>query len=351
MTGTSPPIEGGPLSDGCEAVVSGLDPQVPGDVISPSASFIDAAGDPAMVIQSRWFLNGVNTTSIVWDGGPVTAELQYTCLDHAGASRAYMIEAFLPGAVVPAAPTEQPAPTQSPTEEPGAGQVGVDETVVVEPTPQQAGVAGTAESATAQNPGTDRPGSAAQNPAVIAGIAVGVVAGAAAVATGVRKVRTAATPSAEPAPAPGPPAGAEAPLTPDEIARLKQRRTHMQAEIISEKAKFQQVRRDRASLVRLLKKNLLKVIMKQAIETYETVTFDPEAAADKIVDGLTPKSLRLRPMERIFEKHDTSKDGQIVVEINNRIVEMKGQMQQHIDNVRYLLSEITKINQRLGGKG
>jgi len=48
---------------------------------------------------------------------------------------------------------------------------------------------------------------------------------------------------------------------------------------------------------------------------------------------------------------ELSAPGQIVVEINNRIVKMKGQMQEHIDNVRHLRSEINKINQRLGGTG
>ena len=53
-------------------------------------------------------------------------------------------------------------------------------------------------------------------------------------------------------------------------------------------------------------------------------------------------------MERIFEKHDTSKDGQIIVEMHKRLETMKGELRQHIDNVRYLRTEINKIDQSLG---
>jgi peptidoglycan hydrolase CwlO-like protein len=57
-------------------------------------------------------------------------------------------------------------------------------------------------------------------------------------------------------------------------------------------------------------------------------------------------------MEKTMGKHDTSQDGNIIVAINNRIESLKGEMQQMMNEVKYLRKEIGKISQNLqrGGK-
>ncbi len=75
----------------CTPHVRGLSPSKPGDKISPGADYTGPDGQGVGIIQERWFLNGVNTTSIVWDGKSVTVEHQYTCLDEIGYSRTYII--------------------------------------------------------------------------------------------------------------------------------------------------------------------------------------------------------------------------------------------------------------------
>ena len=78
----------------CTPTVRGLDPQKPGDIISPGADYVDKNGAETGIIQERWFFNGKEGSSIVWDGNPVSVEHQYTCLNHSGYSKTYSIAAY-----------------------------------------------------------------------------------------------------------------------------------------------------------------------------------------------------------------------------------------------------------------
>jgi len=87
--------EGAPAAgEACSPQPRGLDPAKPGDVISPGADYVDAGGKSVGIIQERWFINDINTSSAAWDGKQVTVELQYTCLDNKGYSRTYTIPAY-----------------------------------------------------------------------------------------------------------------------------------------------------------------------------------------------------------------------------------------------------------------
>jgi hypothetical protein len=105
----------------CVPKVRGIDPQKPGDMISPGADYYDAAGNSVGIIQERWYINGVETTSEVWDGNQTAVVHQYTCLDNIGFENTYEIPAYAP----PAA-TEPPVmqPPDQPPEQPSPGEPG-----------------------------------------------------------------------------------------------------------------------------------------------------------------------------------------------------------------------------------
>jgi hypothetical protein len=79
---------------GCTASVRGLNPQKPGDVISPGATYYDDNGKEVGIIQERWYINGKETTSAVWDGKSATIEHQWTCLDNSPNSKTFKIAAY-----------------------------------------------------------------------------------------------------------------------------------------------------------------------------------------------------------------------------------------------------------------
>ena len=83
----------------CEPIVSGISGLEPGDVLSPAAYFVTEEGNAATVIGSAWFINGKQSSSVVWDGKETALELQYTCADHSGHSRTYIIPAYQGAAV------------------------------------------------------------------------------------------------------------------------------------------------------------------------------------------------------------------------------------------------------------
>jgi hypothetical protein len=329
----------------CIPTVSGLSPSQPGEVISPSVSYTTAAGEPISVIQDRWFLNGVNTPSVVWDGGPVTVELQYTCLDNSAGTRTFAIAAFessadssgggggfdagvvgaivaglliVAGAAWMAIRRGRTTPTSAPEEEPAMESVALP----VQPAP--------IEPATASSDITPAPSTPApQAPAP--------------------QVPQAPAPRAPAPQAPSPPPQPlPRPLTPAERARLEALRAEMQDEVNAERAAYLSAKSTRSTLVRLNKKNLMKFIMKQGLEVQKYVRADPVEVLMAMGEEVTPDSLKI--MERIFEKHDTSRDTDIVVELKRQIDAKQAEMEQHIDNVRHLRHEIDKIDTTLAGQ-
>lgn len=91
-----------------------IPPLTPGEVLSPSVDVLDENGQPpSSSIYVSWFINGVNTPSVVWDGSETRIEVQVSVENQAVAA----------AVVIPAA-GEAPvsaAPASSTPSDPGAG--------------------------------------------------------------------------------------------------------------------------------------------------------------------------------------------------------------------------------------
>ena len=123
----------------------------------------------------------------------------------------------------------------------------------------------------------------------------------------------------------------------------------MQDEIDAQRAAYQRTRQGRAVLVRIMKRNLLKFILKQGLEAQKFIRLDPTSVLEAVGEKLTPESLRV--VDRLFQKHDMSKDSDIIVEAKRQVDAMQAEMQQHIENVRHLQQEIHAIDSTLAGGG
>lgn len=105
-----------------------IPPLMPGEVLSPSVEVVDANGQPPTAsIYVTWFINGVNTPSVVWDGRETRVEVQVSVANQA-LVEAVLIPAYQSAASAPPPPS---APTLTlPTEVlptgpvPGLGGVG-----------------------------------------------------------------------------------------------------------------------------------------------------------------------------------------------------------------------------------
>ncbi len=319
---------------GCTPNVRGLDPAKPGDVISPGSSYVDANGKETGIIQERWFFNGKESTSIVWDGNSVTVELQWTCLDHSGFSKSFSIAAY------------QEPPAAAVTEQEWKEPQGI--------TPWDiAAVAGVVLGA-----------------AAAVGVGVGLVwkdkpAGlpatppsppapqpqAAPVVSSRTSIPVESPPPAQPVPPmPAPPVPPEPPvpappaqpagLTGAQRADLVNIRGQMENEVEELKTKWRANRDAVEKLKDLLQKNLLKFTFKKGFDVSEWIMDSPVELINKVaIDPL---------MEKVFEKHDTSQDSNIILNINNRIQQLQNEMQEMVNQEKYLQTEISKINQKLG---
>lgn len=104
------------LADGGTAAAPGryratirIPPLTPGEVLSPSVDVVDENGKPpADSIYVSWYIDGVNTPSVVWDGRETRVEVQVSVANQA-LVEAVLIPAFVPGGApadaVPTAPT------------------------------------------------------------------------------------------------------------------------------------------------------------------------------------------------------------------------------------------------------
>ena len=109
----NPPVSE-PSGGECFPQVSNISGLKPGDTLSPSVSFTNAKGEPADIIQHRWYINGVETNSVLWYGKETKLELQYNCSNHKGSpeiSKIYIIPAYqtVPPAVNPPDSSVPPA--------------------------------------------------------------------------------------------------------------------------------------------------------------------------------------------------------------------------------------------------
>jgi len=322
---------------GCTPSVRGLDPAKPGDVISPGASYVDAAGKETGIIQERWYFNGKESTSIVWDGNLVTVELQWTCLDHSGFSRTFSIPSY-------------------------------------QELPVQAGGESESNKTTDNTGGSESQGEPRKitplGLVLILGAVLGALGVLGAVGIGIWSLLKPkpAMPSAPPPslprspgtpvnytpasppvqyipptqpepPLPRPPAQ-PAGLTNAQRSELTNIRGQMENEVADLKSKWRANRDAVKKLKEILQKNLLKFTFKKGFDVSEWVVNSPA----EVITKLTLDPL----MEKVFDKHDTAQDSNIVLKINNRIQQLQNEMQDMVNQEKYLQTEISKINQKLG---
>lgn len=319
---------------GCNPQVRGLSPSKIGDVISPGATYFDANGKEVGVIQDRWFFNGKDSNSIVWDGKQVQVELQWTCLDHSANTRTFIIPAYQEQ---PAAPSGEKQPFAADN---GKGLSPIGVAAVVGGIIAIAGAAGIGYVIKNQPKSPPAPPPSAPPP-VAPPSPVGVTPPAV------------QPPPPPPPPPPAPPAPPSIPtpedipppepepvkLTPEARADLITLRGQMQDETVRLREKYRQTRDAVKKLNTLIKKNLIKFIFKKGFDVSEWVMNSPAEVINKVV--IDPA------LEKVMQKHDTSQDANIVVQINNRIESLKAEMHQIANEVNYLEREIAKINAKL----
>jgi hypothetical protein len=319
---------------GCNPQVRGLSPSKVGDVISPGASYFDANGKDVGVIQDRWFFNGKDSNSIVWDGKQVQVELQWTCLDHSANSRTYIIPAYQDQPAAPSGGLLQPVGGDN-----GKGLSPVGVAAVVGGIIAIAGAAGIGYVIKNQPKAPPAPPPPAV-PVPPAGVTPPAVP----------------TPVQPPPPPPAPPTPPAPPsiptpddipppepepikLTPEARADLVNLRDQMHDETVRLREKYQQTRDAVNKLNTLVKKNLIKFIFKKGFDVSEWVINSPAEVINKVV--IDPA------LEKVMQKHDTSQDANIIVQINSRIESLKAEMHQMANEVKYLEMEIAKINAKL----
>jgi hypothetical protein len=303
----------------CTPNVRGLDPQKPGDVISPGATYLSPDGSDVGVIQERWYINGQETNSLTWDGKQTTVELQWTCLDHKGYSQIFEIPAYQ--AVQPPGQSDNQAPTTPAI--PNSGDIfsGLGILLI-----GLGGVAGLG-------------GAIGLGGSIIHTLTTGSTPAAA------------VTPPAQPAPLPAnPPTRTPGKLDPSlkkpwelKLNDLIDQRTKIQA-------KIQSTNQSIDKMTHLYKNNILKVIMKGGAETGQII-FDAVTGGGAEIPNLAieigKKSLNDKITDKIFQKHDSSQDGKKVVNLKDLIDQLKNQRDQMRNQVKDINHEIKGIQEHM----
>lgn len=324
---------------GCNPQVRGLSPSKIGDVISPGASYFDANGKEVGVIQDRWYFNGKDSNSIVWDGKQVQVELQWTCLDHSANTRTYIIPAYQ---VQPAAPSGGLQPSAGDN---GKGMSPLGVAAVVGGIVTIIGAAGVGIGYVIKNqlnpppvpPISSTPSVIPASPADVTPPAVPIPPSPGTpppLPAGPSAPPSIPTPEDIPQPEPEP-----IKLPPEARADLINLRGQMHDESVRLREKYQQTRDAANKLTTLKNKNLIKFIFKKGFDVSEWVINSPAEVINKVV--IDPA------LEKVMQKHDTSQDANIIVQINNRIESLKVEMHQMANEVKYLEMEIAKINAKL----
>jgi hypothetical protein len=325
----------------CSPIVSGLSPSKPGDLISPSAIYIDMNGKDVGVDQERWYINGKRANSTTWDGKPVTVELEWTCLDQSKFSETFNIAAYQGDPITSTGESDPKEPN-------GITPLGI--VAIASGILGVLGIIGVGI------------GFALKGKSPLPASSVPSSADAPAISTPPLPVVN--TPPSLPIPPPPPsttppplvisspppppviqepvepPPPQPAKLTPERRAELTNLRGEMEEEVKRLKTQWRTNRNAAEKLTELKKKNLIKFIFKKGFDVQNWVMNSPVEVINKI--AIDPV------MDKAFEKHDTSQDANIVVEINNRILKLKNEMKPLSDEVKYLQSEIAKIHRLLG---
>jgi hypothetical protein len=78
----------------CQPVISNITGLKPGDTLSPAVEYVDEKGNNVGALSSVWYINGVQTNSVTWDGNETQLILQYTCPDHSAHEKRLTIPAY-----------------------------------------------------------------------------------------------------------------------------------------------------------------------------------------------------------------------------------------------------------------
>jgi hypothetical protein len=97
-----------------------------------------------------------------------------------------------------------------------------------------------------------------------------------------------------------------------------------------------------AKLKSLKKKNMMKFLIKQGFEVNDWVMNSPV----EVINKLTMDPV----INKVFEKHDTSQDSNIIVSIHNRIQVLEAEMQDMVKETHHLDQEISKLDKKLVGR-
>jgi hypothetical protein len=311
-----------PYAD-CAPSVYGLDPLVPGDVISPGATYSAPDGTEMSIIQERWFINGQEASSEVWDGNRTTVELQWTCPNHQAHSQTFEIAAYQPP---PASAEPVPGEPASPGSPAGPGLADLFTGLGI----GLLGLGGL----------TGLAGSLALGIPIVKAI----TAGPAVAAPVTPPAQAPATPDANP---PTLPSGKLDPSLKKpwelKIKDLIGQRTNIQENI--QAANDQIIR-----LTRLYKNNILKVIMKGGLEAGQILfgaATGGTSEAPNIAIEIGKKFLVDKAMDKAFQKHDTSQDGKTVVDLKSLIDDLKELREGLRNQVREINREIKGIQEHI----
>jgi hypothetical protein len=349
----------------CSPMVLGIEGLQPGDTIAPSATFYKPDGTETDVRSESWIMNDQKTDTLVWNGEEMIIVLEWTCPDKNEYSTTFVI----PGYAGPALPTNTPETTA---------------TISALPQLTQEGISGvpprTSEGQNTQG-GLTRLGISgiALGSIGLVGMASAFMSGAiktSAIMEGAPKAFLATeTPSAtlsdgamptqstpgstaevntessvkpqeiqeEPRDSTDTRSDQEVTkgkLSPEERAKLVSLRNEMAIEMERYKSQWRATRDATNKLKSLKKKNMVKFVIKQGIETQDWIMTSPVDVINKVV--IDPV------LEKVMQKHDTSQDGNIIVAINTRIEKLQVEMKQMVNEVYYLNREIAKIERKLG---
>jgi hypothetical protein len=339
----------------CIPSIRNLDGLKPGDTISPGASYTSSDGNATNVISETWYINGKETNSSVWDGAETKVELQYTCSDNSAHTQTYTIPAYIEAtatATTTVAPEVLITPTTAaivetiqPSEEPtNSTLLGVTATSTPEPSPS---------------------GGIGILP-VLGGIVLGggFITGGILTALGIKaavNASTAVNTAAAVVPAASAPAAPSSPVPPSQAVNsdvsqpqtrlTEQQKNQLQNHNIEMQTELEKLRDEyntwedlKTHLKTTNKKNMIRFILKKGLDTVDVI--------NKSVDNFNPAARTFdKTMEKFFQKHDTSKDGQIIVDIQNKLEQINARQSALRKEIIHLKSEISQTDQLLAGEG
>lgn len=298
----------------CIPVISNINNLKPGEILSPSLSFVDENNNPVAALSNVWYINGVQTNSVTWDGKETTLILQYTCPDTSAHEKRITIPAYQKdNEVSPNQDANQQTETTNPTRTPA-----IAAGVVAAAAGAAGAVAAGGYAATRMQP---------VKPAKITPPSK---------QTAPKNQNTASSTeiSSQKAPQPSRPR-----LTDEERGNLQTIRTMMQNQLSEYRTDYNNLTHDRQVLVRLFKNNALKFVSKKAVIGGTIVTTNPV--------GFMAQTLLDPVLNRAFSMHDTSQDSKIILRIHS-LINLSGERMTEIRReIIHLKNEIDLINQRL----